>query len=384
MERLIHKYAAKLVAARMADPGGPLLAGMDDEVVWNREDPARDTLLEVMASLNINSMLHCRPAEPYGSIVEHLAKTSGAAIEPGDTETRTFLHDLPVAPVLEARELAGRLKRRKSVISPGGFVTTFGTVSPEEAFIVFSSVCFACYVKFLSDCLAAVRERELTDAERGLILAVGDQLSPLPADPTAGLLAGSISGEAEVHEEMARVGKLVVEHELVDSYFGNISYLLDGILHISQTGSSMDELEGFIDPCPLDGTSSAGITASSELTAHLGIIERTGARAILHGHPRFSVAMSLDCEVPDCPGRGRCHLECSRDRFVGDVPIVPGEVGTGKYGLCNQVPQALFGRRGVIVYGHGVFTAGKDDFTDAVTGLFDIERMCREEFFRRI
>lgn len=384
MEKLIRKYCDKLVAQRMANPGEPLMAGIDDEMIWSRRDPAIEVLTGVFGRLNINSMLHCRPAEPYGSIVEYLAARSDGIIRPKDSETRTFLHDLPVTPSFDVEEISASLKKRKSVISAGGHVTTFGTVSPEEAYIAFSSVCFACYVKFLSDCLADARKGRLSNEARSLVARTLDHLTPLFA-PVEGVLArGPFADEEEVHLEMIRAGRVVVQNELVDSYFGNISYLLDDVLHISQTGSSLDELAGCIDPCPLDGSSSVGITASSELSAHMLIVERTGKRAILHGHPRYAVIISLDCDVEDCPGLGRCHLECARERFVKDVPIVPGEVGTGRWGLCKTVPEAMAGRRGVIVYGHGLFTAGTADFTDAMKSLFEIEQMCRDEYLNRI
>ncbi|MCK5685154.1 class II aldolase/adducin family protein, partial [bacterium] len=167
---------------------------------------------------------------------------------------------------------------------------------------------------------------------------------------------------------------------LVDSYFGNISYLFEDIIYISQTGSSLDELAGCIDPCPLDGSSCAGITASSELVAHHEIYLRTSNRAILHGHPKFSVILSMDCDRVDCPNSGQCHIKCSEQRYINDIPIVPGEVGTGTTGLCHTLPPAMKRNRGVIVWGHGLFTVAEDDYKLAFKHLLDIENMCREEY----
>lgn len=159
---------------------------------------------------------------------------------------------------------------------------------------------------------------------------------------------------------MDEAGKITVKSKLVDSYFGNISYLIDDIIYISQTGSSLDELDGYIDPCPIDNSSCAGITASIELSAHKQIYLDTENRAILHGHPKFSVILSMDCDQRDiCKYKDQCHIKCPYKRFVNDIPIVPGEVGTGPYGLYKTMPPAIKGKRGVIVYGHGVFTACK-------------------------
>ena len=58
---------------------------------------------------------------------------------------------------------------------------------------------------------------------------------------------------------------------MVDSYFGNISYRDGNTIYISQTGSSLDDLAGCIDPCPVDGSTCAAITASSEYSAHRDI-----------------------------------------------------------------------------------------------------------------
>ena len=130
---------------------------------------------------------------------------------------------------------------------------------------------------------------------------------------------------------LAEAGRAVVSRGLVDSYFGNISYVLGDNILISQTGSSLDELEGCIDMAPLDGSSSSGITASSELSAHRNIFLQTGERAILHGHPKFSVIMSMYCNKERMPS-GQTATGHARKRGTFSIlPIVPGEIGTGGF-----------------------------------------------------
>ena len=92
----------------------------------------------------------------------------------------------------------------------------------------------------------------------------------------------------------------------------------------------------------------------------------------------------MDCTDLDCVNRGRCHIKCSAKRAIADIPIVPGEVGTGPTGLCNTLPPAIQNKRGVIVWGHGLFTVASKDFNEAFKHLLEIENMCREEFFARI
>ncbi len=383
MQELVDKYASKLVSAGLAGAGVPLIGGLDAELVWNRPDPACAELEKVFAGLNINSLLFAEPAEPYRSIIAWLARRAEGAIQPSDCETRTMLHDLPVVSRFEAGAIVHALKQRKSVIIPDRGIVTWGTVSPEQAFIFFSSVCFACFVKFFADCLADSRAGRLSKEQRRLLDASLPLLDTFPHTPPQ-LMEGPFKAEDAVYRAVIEAGRLTVAHHLVDSFFGNVSYRYGNTLYISQTGSSLDELEGCIDPCPLDGSSCAGITASSELTAHRQIVLNTGMNAILHGHPKFSVILSMDCEKTDCPVQGQCHLCCPEPRFIEDIPIVPGEVGAGPHGLCNTLPPAMEGRRGAIVYGHGLFTVARDDFNTAFANLLDIERRCRELYYARL
>ncbi len=381
MERLIRKYADKLVHSGLAEAGAPLLGAWDAELLWNLEEPSRALFEEVFAGLHISSLLFAPPAEPYRTAVDFLARTAPSGIiSPEDTETRTFLHDLPVVTSFSPADIIQALKNRKCAILPGRGILTYGTVSPEQAFVTFSSACFACFVKFFADYLRDVRAGVSSPEQQAAFRQAVKFLDP-PAQLATPLLTGPFRNEAAVLTAMEEAGKATVDCRLVDSYFGNISCLFEEILYISQTGSSLDELRGCIDPVPLDGSSCVGITASSELSAHRAIVAGGAHRTILHGHPKFSVILSLACEEKNCELRGQCHLRCPRPRQAAGIPIVPGEVGTGPHGLCHTVPPALADHRGAIVYGHGVFTVGKTDFNDAFAALLEIEKACREAYF---
>jgi ribulose-5-phosphate 4-epimerase/fuculose-1-phosphate aldolase len=386
MERLVKKYADKLVVQGLCDQGAPLVGGLDAELIWNRQDRACGILEEVFQQLNINSLLYARPAEPYFSILNHLATQTQGAIYPEDCETRTFLHDIPLSDTFSSETIVQTLKRRKSLVITGEGIVTFGTVSPEQAFVTYSSVCFSGFVKFFLDHLShlkeGVRDRQEEKISLQAIELYKAFLAALP-DPRP-LKKGPFSDSEEVIEAMIEAGKRTIDYHMVDSYFGNISYRLGDTIFISQTGSSLDELGGCIDACPMDGSSCAGITASSEFTAHKEILSGTDNRAILHGHPKFSVILSMICEEEACDLKDRCHIKCPKKRSVRDIPIVPGEVGTGPTGLCNTLPPAVKGKRGALVYGHGLFTVGKEDFQEAFDHLLQIERMCMEEYETKI
>jgi len=401
MEQLVNKYSDKLVQAKLGDnlgPLQPLIGGLDDTLVWNRKAAEIPVLENVFKGLNINSLVFLRPKEPYGSLIRFLAENalkSNGLIQPKDCETRTFLHDLPVINEFCPDKIIHALKKRKCVIiAPkknnkdfkGPAIIAHGTVSPEQGFITISSVCFASFIKFFTDYLEALQQGLAKTDEHRLFDAVIPFLEPIQtASPK--FISYPFPDEEIVYSAIIEAGKKTVEYGLVDSFFGNVSYFWNGTLYISQTGSSLDELSGCIDPVPMDGSTSAGLTASSELSAHLETISRTHCKAILHGHPKFSVILSMDCDPVEkaaCNFKEQCHIKCPKKRFVNCTPIVPGEVGTGPLGLCNTLPLALTQANAAIVYGHGLFTIGKNNFSEAFQTMLEIENLCYSTYFKKV
>lgn len=422
---LLRKYSAKLVASGLCDlnqaGGEPLFAALDDEMAWSSDsDPRQPLVRQTLERLGCSSLLLARPAGACQLALAELAREAtldgSLSITPGDCETRTFLHDLPVVRELSPQAIAGALSRRKGCViltDEGVHIAAYGTVSPEQAHVTFSSVCFAGFVGYFANHLRRLRQNTATPAQRQTFARIAALLPPGRADAPA-LASGPFDTEEQARAAIIQAGAKTVEYGLVDSYFGNISYRLASPAHtkapasdtilISQTGSSLDELAPCIDPCRMDGGSCAALTASSEFSAHKAIYEGEGApaqdggpggaQAILHGHPPFCVILSLDCPLLDCPSLGQCHRACPRPRCVEDsatclnVPIVPGEVGTGPHGLCNTLPPAILStlgpRRAAIVYGHGLFALGQRDFRDAFATLMQVEAFCRQEFFRRV
>lgn len=383
MRDQIAKYASRLLADRSALPGCIAFAAHDD-VLLSDGDPELAKLCEgVLSSLSCLGLAAARPALPFAEFLVRRAPAAESRIVPRDTETRTFLHDIPFLRREElkgdaAARIAKLLGTRKGMIAEGIGIVAGGTVTVEQAYINYSSVFHSTFVKYLLDVLAdgflLPGEREAFEDFRR------SRLAPLSAEGLA-FRPGPLRNPEEILAEIAAVGRYTVERGLVDSFFGNISCRLGDVIYISQTAASLDELSGRIDPVPADNTSTAGITASSELLAHRRIYEAGGAHAILHGHPKFAVAMSMLCEEMDCPVTD-CWKECDKVRFLGGTPVVAGEIGAG--GLAGRVAPVI-GRPGkALVYGHGVFTTGRTDFAEAFRAMVDVENLCREEFFRRL
>jgi ribulose-5-phosphate 4-epimerase/fuculose-1-phosphate aldolase len=381
MHDQLEKYAKKLISDRSALPGRIAVAAKDDEIISAGDMHLASIATGVLERLNALSLVAAAPSLPFADLLIRRADAGSSCIEPQDTETRTFLHDIPFIRSSElsanpAEQIAPLLGNRKGVIVEGLGVFASGGVTVEQAYINYSSVFHSTFVKYLQDILQTgfLFPEEGAEVERFL----SEWLHPL-TDESLTFHKGPLESPGEILEEIAKVGRYTVERGLVDSFFGNISCRTDRLIYISQTAASLDALAGCIDPVPFDNSSTVGITASSELAAHRRIFETSEARVILHGHPKFAVIMSMLCERKDC-AVADCWRDCPHVRFLGGTPVVAGEIGAG--GLAKRVPPVIAGPGRAIVYGHGVFTIGRDGFAEAFRAMVEVENWCRCEYRR--
>ena len=383
MKDQIDKYTGKLIADRSASPEAISFAAHDDILITSGAPELSSLAGATLSRLNALALVAARPSLPFPDFLVARAPAGETAIVPQDTETRTFLHDIPFLrhkdlPQDPSAEIARLLGNRKGVIVEGVGIVAVGAITVEQAFINYSSVFHSTFVKYLQDVLT---DGFLLSGEREAFMAFREEwLRPLSAEGLSFVV--SLPGTRdEILAEIETVGRYTVERGLVDSFFGNISARAGELIYISQTAASLDELKGCIDPVPTDNSSTTGITASSELLAHRKIFEQTGARVILHGHPKFSVVMSMLCETRDCPIKD-CWKDCPHVRLLGGTPVVAGEIGAG--GLAKRVPPVIGATGSAIVYGHGVFTLGRAGFGEAFAAMVEVENFCRQEYFRRL
>jgi len=379
----IDKYTQKLIADRSAQPERIAMAAQDDVMISSGALELRELAAAILGHLNSLALCIATPALPFAEYLLQRAAASEHAIVPRDTETRTFLHDIPILRTTElgsdpATVMARLLGSRKGIVVEGIGIIAVGALTVEQAFINWSSVFHSTFIMYLEDVL----ENGFLSADEPASFCSfrHDWLVPLTADGLA-FRPGPLNDKREILDELAQVGRYTVQRGLVDSFFGNISYRCGDLIYVSQTASSLDELPGCIDPVPFENSSTVGITASSELVAHRRIYETNDCRAILHGHPRFSVIMSMLCEEKTDCTISDCWKSCPKVRIVAGSPVVAGEIGAG--GIATSVPPVI-GRTGcAIVYGHGVFTLGRNDFAEAFSSLVAVENWCRQEYFRR-
>lgn len=382
MKEQIDRITERIINAGLASAGNILFCLNKRGIYGKLNCYDTDILIHVLEDLDRDVLLVCTPSEPYRTMINYLADTSAGFIYPGDYETRHFLSDIPVIGNFSEQEAASALRKRRGAVICGGEIVT-SSRSPETAYVTFSSICFACFVKFFSDYLRCIRKGAVDDKFETAFISACNSLDPMPEFDRS-LMKGPFLSENDVLAAIEEAGKLVVQSRLVDSRFGNISFLKDRILYISRTGSFLDGLNGSIDAVNLELPDAVPPTVSSEFPVHREIVVTTGRHAVLHGHPKFSVILSMDCEVRDCKSQGSCQIMCPYERSVAGIPVVPGESGTGQYGLCHNLPPEMKQGSAVIVYGHGVFTAGADDFNEAFSVLLSTEKNCRSEYFRRL
>jgi L-fuculose-phosphate aldolase len=154
-------------------------------------------------------------------------------------------------------------------------------------------------------------------------------------------------------QEIAKFGKKLVEHDLVESQFGNISIRKGEKMLITKSGYALDEINedsvvglDIEKPCDLDRV------ASSETIVHRTIYKHTTALAIIHVHPAFAVIESILVDT-----KSIAPINIEGEHFLHEIPIVKGAPGTAE--LADNVAQALVGHKCAVISGHGTFAIGK-------------------------
>lgn len=374
MEHLLTRYAWRLEDEGCVRPGRIALACRNDAVVSVGPPDLAKLAIATLQGLSSTAVVLAEPLLPYSELLLQRTRPFQDVIVPRDSESRATLHDIPLVVSTDDTPLSvsttAVLARRKGCIIEGVGMATHGSLTVEQAYINWSSLYHATFIKYLEDLLTYGMQ---VPEERPVVASLL-QLGTLPSNRAPALQIGPLHGTQQILDELSLVGRIMVQAGLVDSFFGNISYAAEDALFISQTSARLDELEHQIDRIPYDNSSTAGMTASSELPAHRAIVAATGCRAVLHGHPRFPVVMGFFSYPTAYEGI---------EQICG-IPVVGGEGGQG--GLAQTLPRAftLTKAAAIIVRGHGVFSIGQHDFREAFAALLKTEQACREEFRRRL
>lgn len=375
MHRQLERYARLLVDEKCAREHRIGISAQNDSVYCYGADDLSGFAADILQQLDCTAIIIAEPKHPFPFLLAQRLSPASSTIVPGDSESKTSLHDIPVVrrteDVKQQRDaVCAALKRRKGCIVEGIGMVSQGALTIEQAYITWSSLMHATTIKFLADLLA---EGPASPNESSAIQTFKSSLQPLCSDDIPVFLS-PLTSSLDIVPEMCRAGQTTVRMGLVDSFFGNISWSTDDRIYISQTSARMDELAEQIDQVPFDGSTTTGLTASSELPAHTAVVRETGVQAIVHGHPKFPVIMSFFCTPGEYDGM----------YDIDDIPVVQGEGGMG--GLAESLPKAFkqTGKKAVIVKGHGVFAISQDNFKEALYTLARVEQQCREGYFQRL
>lgn len=372
MHGQLKKYTQLLVDEKCAKVGKIAICCQNDTMNISGPQELACIAQHIVFQLDCAAVIVAEPIHPFPAFLLRRAPSEEATLVPHDSESRVSLHDIPLIRQGSSQDellnlICAALKKRKGCIVEGIGMISHGALTLEQSYIAWSSLLHATTIKYLEDLLET---GPMLQEEYSFLLSYRiEHLKPLSYPDKS--FCNKPLLPSEIPAEMSLAGKTMVHMGLVDSFFGNSSYATDDTLFISQTSARLDELEGQIDAVPFDGSSTAGITASSELPAHHAIIKATGCKAIVHGHPRFPVIMSFFATAGNYEGIEQ----------IGRFPVVGGEGGTG--GLAETLPRAfcLTGAKAVIVRGHGVFAISSTGFGEALTLLIEVEEHCRENYF---
>ncbi|AKB13786.1 L-fuculose-phosphate aldolase [Methanosarcina thermophila] len=175
-------------------------------------------------------------------------------------------------------------------------------------------------------------------------------------------------------QEIAKYGRKLVEHGLVESNFGNISIRAGNRMLITRTGAALDEItENGVVEVDIQDTSSLDIIASSEAVVHREIYRQTSALAIIHAHSAYSVVESLLAG----PEGKIMPVDSEGLYFLGEIPVVGGGIGSRE--LAENLANALSRYRGAIVYSHGTFAIGRT-LGDAYVITTQLEHSCKVKY----
>lgn len=164
--------------------------------------------------------------------------------------------------------------------------------------------------------------------------------------------------ESALRERIALHGRSLFERGYGCGSSGNISLRLDDGLLVTPTNSCM----GRLDPARIaklgpDGTHLSGDKPSKEAFLHLAMYqERPDAKAIVHLHSTYSVAVSCLADVD--PADVLPPITAYYVMRVGKLPLVP-YYRPGDLSLAEAVRSFAKTHHAVLLANHGPVVAGK-------------------------
>lgn len=181
--------------------------------------------------------------------------------------------------------------------------------------------------------------------------------------------------ESKMIEELITYSKILYERKLIHATGGNTSVRDGDVVWISQTGARLGELkESEVVKVDLNGKVLGGSAPSKEMGMHLAMYRaRKEARAAIHAHPTFSIALStlISEETKDAvpPYTAAFYVR------AGKVPMIPYHA-SGSHSLHVAVEALAPKYHALLLRQHGLLVSGKD-MADTLGIVEEIEQCCQ-------
>lgn len=185
--------------------------------------------------------------------------------------------------------------------------------------------------------------------------------------------------EAELRQKLVRMGALLYKRQLAHGSAGNLSVRLDdGSILVTPTNSSLGFLENDrISKLTASGELISGDQPSKEYFFHLAVYdERPAAKAVVHLHSTYSVAVSCLChEQTDdvLPPLTAYHV-----MRVGKLPLVR-YFQPGDRALADEVREVSKHHRSMLLANHGPIVSGAS-LEEAVYAYEELEETAKLYF----
>lgn len=159
--------------------------------------------------------------------------------------------------------------------------------------------------------------------------------------------------DQRIYEQFREIGRDMYVDRLISSHGGNLSVRFGDRVIIKRRGAMLGRLKPHdLIETGLKKNDSGVALASTELIVHRAIYNATPALAVVHGHPRTAIAMSL-CRDEIVP------IDNEGSYLLKKVPVVSVEMASGSPQMAEAVASALQEYKVMMLRGHGSFATGQ-------------------------
>ncbi|MBO8168051.1 MAG: aldolase [Thermoanaerobacteraceae bacterium] len=149
-----------------------------------------------------------------------------------------------------------------------------------------------------------------------------------------------------------QVGRDLFISGLISSHGGNLSVIRKDRIFITRSGAMLGRLqEGDVVETGLAVDDGDYALASSELIVHRAIYKHTGAGAVLHAHPPYTVALSFQNNAIQ-------PVDSEAKYLLDSVPVISARETIGSPEVARKIPAVLKECPVAVLRGHGTFAIG--------------------------